>query len=64
MTDTTRPTDEYAAFADYDAFLIKESQKKDTTSPRCHFRPMYRDETDCQKWWECSVCGHTKARYM
>jgi hypothetical protein len=35
-------------------------------APRCHFRPMFRDMSDStdgyyEEWWECSVCGHTKA---
>ena len=35
------------------------------TAPLCHMKPMCLDEADIddyhtEKWWECSVCGHTK----
>lgn len=31
-------------------------------APRCHFSPMMDEGDDYENWWECSVCGHTKAR--
>lgn len=35
-------------------------------APICHFRKMFRDQSDStdgyyEQWWECSICGHTKA---
>ena len=35
-------------------------------APMCHMRKMFLDESDTtdghsEMWWECSVCGHTKA---
>ena len=35
-------------------------------APMCHMKKMFRDEADTtdrysERWWECSVCGHTKA---
>lgn len=34
-------------------------------APTCCFRKMALEEEDCsegygERWWECSVCGHTK----
>ena len=28
--------------------------------PYCHFKPMSHDASDCEEWWECKHCGHTK----
>lgn len=35
-------------------------------APTCHFRKMVLEEDDStmganNQWWECSVCGHTRA---
>ena len=35
-------------------------------APVCHFRKMTLEQEDstmggAPQWWECSVCGHTKA---
>ena len=37
---------------------------QNAVAPRCHFRPMSLEQDDSEvfidKWWECSICGHTK----
>jgi len=44
----------------------KMVQKIEKKAPICHFRKMDREQSDAvdgyyTAWWECSVCGHTKA---
>lgn len=43
-----------------------EEERLKALAPRCHFKPMFLDSADSsdyhtEYWWECSVCGHTKA---
>lgn len=38
----------------------------EVSAPTCHFRKMVLEQSDSvdgnyEQWWECSVCGHTRA---
>jgi hypothetical protein len=46
--------------SDMERVYIAEQKRLNEIAPRCHFRPMFLDSDDCEEWWECSVCGHTK----
>lgn len=52
-------------FQGHEQATIEEYEKIADKAPMCHFRKMFLDESDStdgyiDKWWECSVCGHTK----
>lgn len=57
--------EQIAAFDGLNQSYIDMESKLEAQAPRCHMKPMFLDEADSsdyytEKWWECSVCGHTK----
>lgn len=44
----------------------KMTDELDQRAPLCHMQKMHIEEDDHlgaynERWWECSVCGHTKS---
>lgn len=51
-------SEDHEIFAGFD--VVMAEYEKRWTAPKCHFTPMFKDESDCEIWWECRHCGHTK----
>lgn len=54
---------EFTIFSEHEKVLIAEDEARWKNAPKCHFRPMFKDESDYDVWWKCSVCEHTKPIY-
>ena len=53
---------EIEAFDGLNDGYIEMERKLNKIAPTCHFRKMFFDECEGDRWREGSVCGHTKAR--
>lgn len=66
MTDTTQLIGGYTQdevnniLSEYEKVLIEEDRKRWENAPICHMKRMSMDESDEERWWECTICGHTK----
>ena len=49
---------EHEIFKGFDEMMASDQKK--WTAPVCHMTPMFQDSSDCETWWECKHCGHTK----
>jgi len=49
---------ELEIFAGFDQMMAEDEKR--WNPPTCHFTSMFKDESDCEMWWECRHCGHTK----
>jgi hypothetical protein len=56
---------ERSAFDGLEESYMEMTRQIEAAAPTCHFRKMNIEDDGyggcAPQWWECSVCGHTKA---